>query len=132
MEMCYVCICDPHGTGIKRDGYMSDSIPEHSLNKLRTFGKLLRFLRIRAGLTQTELSIAVGCSDTQISRLEQDQRLPNVAAVEALFVPALSLRREPAARDRLLWLADDALRKKADMIVDAHPTPAEPTKSIAV
>jgi hypothetical protein len=42
---------------------MSDSIPEHSPDKLRTFGKLLRFLRIRAGLTQTELSIAVGCSD---------------------------------------------------------------------
>jgi TolB-like protein/DNA-binding XRE family transcriptional regulator len=111
---------------------MSDSIPEHSLNKLRTFGKLLRFLRMRAGLTQTELSIAVGCSDAQISRLEQDQRLPNVAAVEARFVPALSLRREPAARDRLLRLAEDALRKKADMIVDEYPTPAERTKSIAV
>jgi TolB-like protein/DNA-binding XRE family transcriptional regulator len=132
MEMCYVCICDPQGTGIQRDGDMSDSIPEHSLDKLRTFGKLLRFLRIRAGLTQTELSIAVGCSDAQISRLEQDQRLPNVAAVEARFVPALSLRREPAARDRLLRLAEDALHKKADMIVDAHPTPAERTNSIAV
>ena len=111
---------------------MSDSIPEHSLNKLSTFGQLLRFLRMRAGLTQTELSIAVGCSDTQISRLEQDQRLPNVAAVEARFVPALSLSREPAARDRLLRLADDALRKKADMIIDAHPAPAERTKSIVV
>ena len=111
---------------------MSDSIPAHSLNKLSTFGQLLRFLRMRAGLTQTELSIAVGCSDTQISRLEQDQRLPNVAAVEARFVPALSLSREPAARDRLLRLADDALRKKADMIIDAHPAPAERTKSIVV
>lgn len=132
MEMCYVCICDPHGTGIQRDGDMSDSIPEHSLDKLRTFGKLLRFLRMRAGLTQTELSIAVGCSDAQISRLEQDQRLPNVAAVEARFVPALSLRREPAARDRLLRLAEDSLRKRADMIVDSYPTPMERTKSIAV
>jgi TolB-like protein/DNA-binding XRE family transcriptional regulator len=111
---------------------MSDSIPEHSLNKLRTFGELLRFLRIRAGLTQTELSIAVGCSDAQISRLEQDRRLPNVAAVEARFLPALSLGREPAARNRLLRLAEDALHKKADMIVDAQPTPAERTKSIAV
>jgi TolB-like protein/Tfp pilus assembly protein PilF len=80
----------------------------------------------------TILSIAVGCSDAQISRLEQDRRLPNVAAVEARFVPALSLRHEPAARDRLLRLAEDALRKKADMIVDAHPTLTERTKSIAV
>jgi TolB-like protein len=111
---------------------MPDSIPAHSLDRLRTFGKLLRFLRIRAGLTQTELSIAVGCSDAQISRLEQDRRLPNVAAVEARFVPALCLRREPAARDRLLRLAGEALRKKADAIVDAEPMPAEPTRSIAV
>jgi TolB-like protein len=111
---------------------MPDSIPAHSLDKLGTFGKLLRFLRIRAGLTQIELSIAVGCSDAQISRLEQDRRLPNVAAVEARFVPALCLRREPAARDRLLRLAAEALRKKADAIVDAEPTPAEPTRSIAV
>jgi TolB-like protein/Tfp pilus assembly protein PilF len=111
---------------------MPDSIPAHSLDRLGTFGKLLRFLRIRAGLTQIELSIAVGCSDAQISRLEQDRRLPNVAAVEARFVPALCLRREPAARDRLLRLAAEALRKKADAIVDAEPTPAEPTRSIAV
>ena len=113
---------------------MPDSIPAHSLDKLGTFGKLLHFLRIRAGLTQIELSIAVGCSDAQISRLEQDRRLPNVAAVEARFVPALCLRREPAARDRLLLLAAEALRKKADAMVDAEPepTPAEPTRSIAV
>jgi TolB-like protein/Flp pilus assembly protein TadD len=111
---------------------MPDSIPADSLHRLGTFGKLLHFLRIRAGLTQIELSIAVGCSDAQISRLEQDRRLPNVAAVEALFVPALCLRREPAARDRLLRLAAEALRKKADAIVDAEPTPAEPTRSIAV
>ena len=110
---------------------MPDSISAHSLDRLGTFGKPLRFLRIRAGLTQIELSIAVGCSDAQISRLEQDRRLPNVAAVEARFVPALCLRREPAARDRLLRLAAEALRKKADAIVDAEPTPAEPTRSIA-
>lgn len=35
------------------------------------FGDLLRFLRIRAGMNQRELAIAVGYSEAQISRLEK-------------------------------------------------------------
>ena len=56
-----------------------------------TFGDLLRFLRHRAGLTQRELSIAVGYSESQISRLEQNQRAPDEAALAARFLPALHL-----------------------------------------
>ena len=41
---------------------------------IETFGGMLRFLRRRVGLTQRELSIAVGYSDAQISRLEQNLR----------------------------------------------------------
>jgi hypothetical protein len=39
---------------------MGASIPTEILGKLITFGDLVRYLRRRAGLTQTELSIAVG------------------------------------------------------------------------
>ena len=42
-----------------------------------TFGALLRYLRRRARLTQIDLAIATGYSTGQISRLEQNQRLPN-------------------------------------------------------
>jgi len=35
-----------------------------------TFGELLRHLRRQARITQRELAIAVGYSDTQISRIE--------------------------------------------------------------
>jgi WD40 repeat protein/transcriptional regulator with XRE-family HTH domain len=77
-------------------------------NSFSTFGDLLKYLRRRARLTQLELSIAVGYSEGQISRLEQNQRLPDVAALKALFVPALYLEDEPELVARLLDLAQSA------------------------
>ena len=82
----------------------SPEIPSEILDRLTTFGELLRYLRRRAGLTQTSLSIAVGYSDAQISRLEQNLRLPNLATVQARFLPVLRLH-EPFARDRLHYTA---------------------------
>ncbi len=84
---------------------MSASIPSSVLEKFTTFGDLLRFLRRRAGITQMDLSIQVGYSDAQISRLEQNFRLPDIPTIEALFVPALGLENEPKAVARLLDLA---------------------------
>jgi hypothetical protein len=74
---------------------MSNSIPASVLEKFTTFGDLLRYLRRRTGLTQIEMSIAVGYSDAQISRLEQNLRLPDVATIAARFVPVLDLADEP-------------------------------------
>lgn len=76
-----------------------------ALNKFTTFGDLLKYLRRRAGLTQLELAMAVGYSDTQISRLEQNRRLPDLAMIAAQFVPALHLENEPEVTARLLELA---------------------------
>src|SRR5437868_11353545 len=75
------------------------------LEQFTTFGDLLKYLRRRAGQTQRELSIAVGYSDAQISRLEQNHRPPDRATVAARFVPALGLDREPAVVGRLMELA---------------------------
>jgi len=111
---------------------MTGSISSQTLERLATFGELLRYLRRRAGLTQTDLSIAVGCSDAQISRLEQNLRLPNVANVDARFLPALKLKHEPAARERLLWLAADAHRQWADAAAATDPASIADTPSIAV
>ena len=66
-----------------------------SPDQFKTFGELLKHLRRRAGLTQRELSIAVGYSDAHLSRLEQNQRVPDPAALTARFVPALQLEKEP-------------------------------------
>lgn len=90
------------------------TIPRDILDKLLTFGELLRYLRRRAGLTQTELSIAVGYGDAQISRLEQNQRLPNLATVQARFLPVLMLKNEPLATQRLLDLAAQAHQSTPD------------------
>ncbi len=92
---------------------MSASIPENTLEKFTTFGDLLRFLRRRAGLTQLELSIAVGYSDAQISRLEQNLRPPDIPTIEARFISALGLEDEPKAVARLLDLAANVRREDA-------------------
>ncbi|HSJ88587.1 MAG TPA: helix-turn-helix domain-containing protein, partial [Anaerolineales bacterium] len=92
---------------------MAVSVPSNTLEKFTTFGDLLRFLRRRVGLTQTELAIAVGYGHTQISRLEQNLRLPDIPTIEARFVTALGLEDEPKAVARLLDLAANIRREDA-------------------
>src|SRR5688572_6879579 len=77
-------------------------------DQFTTFGELLKYLRRRVGLTQRELSIVVGYSDTQISRMEQNQRVPGQVTLMAQFVPPLDLEREPEWLARLLKLAAEA------------------------
>src|ERR1044071_9867133 len=60
-----------------------------------TFGELLKQVRKRAGMTQGDLAAAVGYSVSFVSVLEQNRRLPDVAAVLQVFVPALGLLAEP-------------------------------------
>jgi WD40 repeat protein/transcriptional regulator with XRE-family HTH domain len=81
-------------------------------NSFQTFGDLMKYLRRRARLTQLELSIAVGYSDAQITRLEKNQRRPEIAAVKALFVPALEIENEPEIVARLLELAKSARQEE--------------------
>jgi predicted ATPase/transcriptional regulator with XRE-family HTH domain len=84
---------------------MPSSDPVIPLESFPTFGDLLKYLRRRARLTQRELSIAVGYSEAQISRLEQNQRPPDLASLAALFIPALDLNDAPLIVNRLMELA---------------------------
>jgi transcriptional regulator with XRE-family HTH domain len=84
-----------------------------SLDSFHTFGELLRFLRRRERLTQLELSIQVGYSEGHIGRLEQNQRLPDLTALKALFIPALHLENEPETVARFLELARSARQEDA-------------------
>lgn len=70
-----------------------------------TFGDLLRHLRRRLQLTQQDLAIAVGYSREQIVKLEHNKRLPDVTTIQALFIPALALERDPLWAERLVQLA---------------------------
>src|SRR6188474_1004783 len=92
---------------------MSTSIPASTLEKFSTFGDLLRYLRRVSGLTQLELSVQVGYSHAQISRLEQNLRLPDIPTIEARFVPILGLQGEPKVIARLLELAANIRREDA-------------------
>ena len=85
-------------------------MPNHpfSPDSFQTFGDLLRYLRRRERLTQLELSIMVGYSEAQITRLEKNQRRPDPIAVKALFVPALHIENEPEWLARLLELAQSS------------------------
>ncbi len=83
------------------------------LERFSTFGDLLKYLRRRAGLTQSQLSIQVGYSDTQISRLEQNERLPDLATITARFLPVLEVEKEPEVAARLLELAAAVRREDA-------------------
>ncbi|MEW6093180.1 MAG: AAA family ATPase, partial [Chloroflexota bacterium] len=76
--------------------------------KYSDFGSLLKYLRRRVGLTQSDLGLAVGYSEAQISRLEHNHRLPEWSILEARFVPALGLDSEPELAERLLALARQA------------------------
>jgi TolB-like protein/Tfp pilus assembly protein PilF len=122
---------DPPVKALNNLGWNMDApIPSEILDRVTTFGELLRYLRRRAGLTQTALSIAVGYSDAQISRLEQNLRLPNFATVQARFLPVLRLKHEPAARERLQELAQQAQQQRTDIHLGAEVRSGRP--SIAV
>lgn len=104
---------------------MSASAPFIELERFSTFGDLLKYLRRRVGLTQRELSIAVGYSIAQISRLELNLRLPDLAMIAARFVPALDLEEESAVAKRLMELAA-AVRAE-----DAPASGAAPYKGLS-
>lgn len=92
---------------------MELSTPSNSPYIFSTFGGLLKYLRRRAHLTQLELSITVGYSEAQISRLEKNLRLPDLIAIKALFIPALHLEDEPQLATRFLELAQSARQEDA-------------------
>ena len=87
-----------------------------ALDRFSTFGDLLKYLRRCAGMTQRELSIAVGYSDTHISRLEQNERLPDLATVTARFLPALYIDDQREVAERLLELAALVRREDAPAV----------------
>jgi transcriptional regulator with XRE-family HTH domain len=106
------------------------AIPTHiSLDKFTSFGELLKYLRRRAGLSQRDLSIAVGYSEGQVSRLEQNKRLPDLATITARFVEALDVKGEPAIVARLLELAV-AIRREEAAPQTSHNLPLQLTSFI--
>jgi predicted ATPase/transcriptional regulator with XRE-family HTH domain len=78
------------------------------------FGSFLRYLRLRLQLNQRDLAIAVGYSESQISRLEQNQRLPDINALRARFLPALQIEEDSDLAAQLIQLAHTARQPDAE------------------
>jgi predicted ATPase/DNA-binding XRE family transcriptional regulator len=87
---------------------MPSSDSSISMDSFATFGDLLKYLRRRARRTQREVAVAVGYSEAQISRLEQNKRPPDLTALSALLIPALYIEDEPEIVARLIELAAQA------------------------
>jgi predicted ATPase/DNA-binding XRE family transcriptional regulator len=96
------------------------------LESFVTFGDMLKYLRRRARLTQSELAIAVGYSREQITKLENNQRLPDMTVVKALLVPALDLDERPDLVERLLQFAEATRAAKAEQPDEANALLAPP------
>src|SRR6266496_548616 len=99
------------------------------LESFATFGDMLKYLRRRARLTQSALAIAVGYSREQITKLENNQRLPDLTALKALFVPALDLDERPDLVARFLQLAATTRATKADQRDEVGAVGATPGSS---
>lgn len=84
---------------------MSPAATAVSPASFSSFGELLRFLRKRAELSQRELALQVGYHYSYMSRLENNEYVPDPAMLMAHFVPALGLEKDQAWTNRLLELA---------------------------
>lgn len=84
---------------------MPGSLITASPDSFVDFGELIRFLRERAELSQRELALQVGYHYSYMSRIENNERIPDSATLMARFVPALGLDDEPVWTARLLKLA---------------------------
>jgi WD40 repeat protein len=98
---------------LRRKDPMTNQTSKIAIERFSNFGDLLKFLRRRSGLTQRELALAVGYSHAQISRLELNQRIPDLATISARFIPALELENEPDVAERLFELASAVPRETA-------------------
>lgn len=94
----------------------AQSLADHLFPK--SFSEALRYLRKRAHLTQDELGRSVGYSREQIARLENGSRLPDLAVVAALFVPALDIQHQPKLIQQLLELAGQMRNASSGILTD--------------
>lgn len=85
--------------------------------QFETLGKLLRYLRERAHLSQRELAAKVDFHYSYISRVEKDQHIPDFATLTGRFIPALGISNETIWFDRLIVLARNASTNAAEKTI---------------
>lgn len=71
----------------------------------QSFGAMLRFLRLRAGITQREFAARVDYSEAHINRFEKGVRMPDPSLVAARFIGVLGLASDSHEALQLIKLA---------------------------
>jgi predicted ATPase/transcriptional regulator with XRE-family HTH domain len=102
------------------------SVSDIALDACTTCGDALKLLRRRARLSQRELSIATGYSESHISRIENNERSFDRHSLLALFVPALHLQDEPETVARWLALCTVSLPPQGDAPLSTVATSSAP------
>ena len=118
---------------------MPGSVITASPDAFVDFGELIRYLRERAELSQRELALQVGYHYSYMSRIENNERIPDAATLMARFVPALGLDNEPVWTAHLLKLATSegktmAPRRGARTLASSTPTTetAQPISDVSL
>jgi len=106
---------------------MPDSVVTASPDSFLDFGELMRYLRERAELSQRELALQVGYHYSYMSRIENNERIPDSATLMARFVPALGLDDEPTWTACLLKLATSEEKTMSPRRGTQTPASAAPT-----
>ena len=99
---------------------MIDAVAAVSPASFPSFGDLLRYLRKRVELSQRELAVHVGYHHSYMSRIENNEYIPDPAVLMSRFVPALHLEKEPAWTRRLLELATIGEEGTGRWQIDKH------------
>jgi predicted ATPase/DNA-binding XRE family transcriptional regulator len=90
-----------------------------------TFGQLLRHLRKRAGMTQSDLAAAAGYSVSLISALEKNRRTPNLQMAAERFAPHFANPGDAPLVARLLQLAVGEADHSATSVPGASSPPGK-------
>lgn len=93
----------------------------------QTFGALLRHLRRRQSMTQSELAHKIGYSRSLIAALEGNRRLPDVEEVIQSYLPALGLLESPVLGKQLVELAVASRRGASGALPSVGPHRREVT-----
>src|SRR6201988_546191 len=112
--------------------FMPGSLITASPDSFVDFGELIRYLREFAELSQREIALQVGYHYSYMSRIENNERIPDTATLMARFVPALGLDDEPVWTARLLKLATSEGKTMAPRRGTRTPSSSPPTVDTAL
>lgn len=98
-----------------------------SVSTTHSFGPLLKQLRKRAGMSQSDLAAALGYSTSFVCALEKGRRLPDPNMVVQHYLPALGLTDAPHLATQLVNAAAQVCGERAPTTWERQSEPLTPS-----